>query len=335
MSKRVLLTGGAGFIGHHVADYIFRNTDWEIIVLDRLDTSGNINRLTNLESWEANKHRLKYLFHDLKAPINDELSKQIGPVEYILHLAASTHVDRSMTDPMMFVEDNVIGTTNILLFAQQRQKEGTLEKVINFSTDEVFGPAPQGYNFKETDRFSPSNPYSGTKAAAVMIARSFLVSFKSNIITTYTVNNFGERQKPEKLIPKAIRSIIEGTPMPVFAELDNDGTLKGVGSRFWVHCYNTASALCFLLKNGVVGEEYNVTSFDERTNEDVVRQIGKILGKEPIIEYVDVHKSRPGHDRRYALDGSKLRDLGWQQEMTFEEALERTVKFTLANPDWQ
>lgn len=331
---RILISGSAGFIGHHLVDYLFKNTDWDIVGLDRLDTSGNLNRLADLDSWEENKTRFKHVYHDLKAPINEEVDKMIGDVDYIIHLAASTHVDRSITEPLLFVLDNVVGTTNILNFALKRQKAGTLKKIINFSTDEVFGPAPPDYEFKENDRFTPSNPYAASKAGAVEMGVAYHVTYGLNIITTYTVNNFGERQKPEKLMPKAIRCIINDEEMPIYSEIV-DGKLKSVGTRFWIHCLNTASALHFLLLNGKNGEHYNVSLFDEISNEDVVRRIGKIIKKEPIINYVDFHEARPGHDRRYGLDGSKLRDLGWKPELDFDESLKRYVKFTLNNPDWQ
>lgn len=227
--------------------------------------------------------------------------------------------------------DNEVGTANLLEFARTLK---TLKKIVNFSTDEVFGPASIDYMHKETDAYLPSNPYSASKAGAASLGYSYFITYGLPVITTYTVNNFGERQHPEKLIPKAIRSIIRGEKMPIFAEL-KDGELVGIGSRFWLHCQNTASAILFLLENGANGEAYNVATFDEFANEDIVRKIAKIIGKEPIIEFVDFHKVRPGHDQRYALDATKLYDMGWKAITSFDESLKQTVEFTLNNPKWQ
>lgn len=166
-SKKILITGGCGFIGHHLVEHILKNTDWEIVILDRLDISGNLNRLTDLEIWEKEKHRVKFFWHDLKAAINPWLQEMIGEADYIIHLAAATHVDRSIENPMEFVMDNVVGTENILEYARTLKN---LKYFINFSSDEVFGPALVGYSHKETDAFRPSNPYSATKAGAVCLA---------------------------------------------------------------------------------------------------------------------------------------------------------------------
>ena len=330
--KKLLLTGGAGFIGSHFVEHILKNTDWEIIILDRLDISGNLNRLTDIDVWEDQKKRVKFIFWDLKAELNPFVEKEIGEVDYIIHLAASTHVDRSITDPMAFVMDNVVATTNLLNFARKQTK---LEKFINFSTDEVFGPAPIGYANKEEDAHRPSNPYAASKAGAVDMGYSYFITYKVPVITTHTMNNFGERQTPEKLIPKCIRMVQEGKPMPVFAEWDKEtGKLKAVGSRFWIHSREVADAILFLLYKGVPGEFYNIIGFDELTNLDVCEIVAKAVGKPLIPELVDFHSSRPGHDMRYALDGSKLKELGWSPKMPIDESLTKTVKWTLENPKW-
>ena len=160
--KRVLITGGAGFIAHHVIETILDQTDWEIVSLDRLDFSGNLNRLSDLLKDHPERHRVKVVHHDLKAEINPSVARKIGTVDYILHLAAGSHVDRSIDDPMEFVLDNVVGTANILNFARNR---ATLERFVYFSTDEIFGPAPNGVKYDEYDRYNSTNPYSATKQA--------------------------------------------------------------------------------------------------------------------------------------------------------------------------
>lgn len=344
MTKRkILITGGAGFIGAHVVEYYLKNTNYDLVLLDRLDTSGNLNRLKDLKAFDAS--RIRFVWHDLKAPINDMLARAIGPVDDVIHLAAASHVDRSIEDPLSFIMDNVVGTTNLLVWA----KDGGMKwwysetspknklytgKFINFSTDEVFGPAAPGHDHKENEQHLPSNPYSASKSGQYAIGYAFWVTYGLPVITTYTMNNFGERQHPEKLVPKAIRSIINGEEMPIFAEV-TDGELKGVGTRFWLHSQNTASAIKFILENGVVGDSYNVVGFDELSNLEICEKVAEIIGKPLIPKFVDFHKTRPGHDRRYSLDGTKLKELGWKPEITFREGLEQMIYFTLNNPNWQ
>lgn len=276
------------------------------------------------------KHRVQFHWHDLKSPIIPYLKKEIGKVDYIFHLAASTHVDRSIENPWLFVMDNVVATCNLLDFARTLK---SLKLFINFSTDEVFGPAPLGYVHKETDPYKPSNPYSATKAGAASLGYSYFKTFGLPVITTYTMNNFGERQHPEKLLPKCIRSVANQEPMPIFAEL-KDNKLKAVGSRYWIHCRETASALLFLTEHAKPGESYNIIGFEEYTNLEMCEMVAKAVGKPLIPDFVDFHKTRPGHDRRYALDGTKLKKLGWSPNMPVKESLAKTVRWTLNNPKW-
>lgn len=341
--KRVLITGGAGFIGHHIVDYLLQKTNWELVLLDRLDLSGNLNRLMDLDSVHKNSWRIKFVWHDLKAEINQFVGAEIGVVDHVIHLAASSHVDRSIEDPVSFAMDNVVGTTNLLNWARQggmrvvfngmNERVGYAGKFINFSTDEVFGPAEVGHDHKEDEPHKPSNPYSASKSGQGAMGYAFYVTYGLPVITTYTMNNFGERQHPEKLIPKCIRSVMEGTEMPIFAEVE-EGEAKAVGSRFWLHSWNTASAVKFILDNGVAGESYNVVGFDEVTNLEMCEKIAEIAGKELKPKFVDFHKTRPGHDRRYSLDGSKLKEMGWKPEVDFIESLKRVVKFTIDNQTW-
>jgi len=193
---RVLLTGGAGFIGHHVVDLLLRETNWEIVSLDRLDYSGNLNRLDNVVSSfpKEERKRVKVVFHDLRAEINSLLKNMLGEFDYILHLAASSHVDRSITYPMEFVMDNVVGTCNILNFARE-QKD--LKRFIYFSTDEVFGPAPAGVNYSEKERYNSSNPYSATKAGGEELAVAFENTYKLPVFITHTMNVFGQDSIPK------------------------------------------------------------------------------------------------------------------------------------------
>ena len=205
MKKRVLITGGAGFIAHHTIKHILNHTDWEIVSLDRLDYSGNLNRISDMmnEISEKDKRRLRVVHHDLRAEVNDMLAADLGKFNFILHMAASSHVDRSITDPLTFVYDNVVATCNILNFAR---KSKNLELFIYFSTDEVFGPAPNKVKYKERERYNSTNPYSATKAGGEELAVAFENSYHMPIFITHTMNVFGERQHPEKFIPKCIIS---------------------------------------------------------------------------------------------------------------------------------
>lgn len=329
---RVLITGGAGFIGHHLVDYILQKTDWDVVIMDRLDTSGTLNRIADLPVFQEQKKRVRFVWHDLKAPVGESIVRACGDITHILHLAASSHVDRSIEDPALFAMDNVVGTVNLLQYARTPKN---LQMFLNFSTDEVFGPAPEGHAHGEDEAHRPSNPYSASKSGQEAFGYAFFITYGLPVVTTHTMNNFGERQHPEKLVPKTIRSVLEGTPMPIFATLGETGKLEAVGSRFWIHAWNTASAVMFLFTHGKPGESYNIIGFDELSNLAIAEKVAAIIGKPLIPEYVDFHKTRPGHDRRYALDGTKMKEMGWVPEVSFEESLERTVKFTVDNPEWR
>lgn len=199
--KRVLITGGAGFIAHHLIHYVILNTNWYIVSLDRLDYSGNLNRLDNVLSKLSpeQKSRIKVVFHDLKSEINPWIKKELGPIDIILHLAAGSHVDRSIDFPMEFVLDNVVGTANILDYARSVNDSKGLERFIYFSTDEIFGPAPHGIDYKENDRYNSTNPYSATKAGGEELAVAYENTYGLPVYITHTMNVFGERQHPEQI----------------------------------------------------------------------------------------------------------------------------------------
>ncbi len=328
--NKVLLTGGMGFVGSHIVEGLLKETNWEVVILDRLDISGNPKRLTDIDVWEGQKHRVKFVWWDLKSDLNEKVSEEIGPINYIWHLAASSHVDRSIEDPMSFVLDNVVGTTNLLSFAR-RLKD--LKLFINFSTDEVFGPAEKGYNSAEEDKHRPSNPYAASKAGAVDMGYAFYKTYGLPIITTHTMNIFGEKQTPEKLIPKCIRMVQQQKPMPIFSEL-KDGKMVAVGSRFWIHAREVFNALLFITEKGQAGEFYNIIGFDEFTNLEICQMVAQVVGKPLIPEFVDFHSSRPGHDIRYALDGAKLKELGWMPKLPIKDSLTKTVQWTINNPYW-
>ena len=325
---KVLVTGGAGFIGHHVVEKILKNTQHDVISLDRLDTSGNLNRLYEIMQDVAYKNRLTVLWHDLKAPLNDYLIQQIGRVDYILHLAAGSHVDRSIEFPMEFVFDNVVGTGNILDFARLHQKEN-LQMFLYFSTDEVFGPAPEGVFYEENDRYNSSNPYSASKAGGEELAVAYENTYKLPIAITHTMNVFGKRQHYEKFIPLCIRKILSGDKIYIHA----DKTCSIAGSRHYIDADDVADAVLFLMNNFKSGEKYNIVGAKEIDNLSLARLIAKILDRQLNYELVDFHSSRPGHDLRYALSGVKMKNMGWEPT-ELEESLRNVINWSLSNKRW-
>lgn len=321
---KVLITGAAGFIGSHVVADIIENTDWHVTIIDRLDCSGNLNRLDELG---AAKHpRIKFVYHDLRGEINDLLATQLGSFDYILHLAASTHVDRSIIDPMAFVFDNVVATGYMLQFAR---KSGC-QKFICFGTDEIFGPAPMGVRYKEWDRYKSGNPYAATKAGAEELAIAFHNTYGVPVIATHTMNVLAEMQHPEKYAPSTIRKVVLGETVKVHAYPD----LKRAGSRFYIDAKHVANALRFLLEHGEIGEKYNIVGAKETDNLQLAHMIADAVGKPLEYELVDFHSSRKGHDPRYALDGTKLANMGWKHPCTLEETVCRLVQWSLKHPQW-
>jgi len=338
MSKKILITGGAGFIAHHTIDKILSNTDWEIITLDRLDFSGNLNRLNEVVTSysETDRKRVRIIHHDLKAELNPEIIASIGKVDYISHLAAGSHVDRSIAYPLEFVMDNVVGTANILDYAR---KLDHLERFVYFSTDEVFGPAPQGINYKENDRYNSTNPYSATKAGAEELVVAYENTYGLPSIITHTMNVFGERQNPEKYIPMVIKKVRDNKIVTVHA--NSEKTIAG--SRHYIHAEDVADALLFLYNydiaslnpdsTGAKCQKFNIVGKDEINNLELAQFIAKSQNKELKYEMVDFHSQRPGHDLRYALSGEKMKKMGWEPHSAFDR-LESTIKWTLENDRW-
>ncbi len=337
--KTVLITGSAGFIGHHLVRYLLEKTKWDIICLDRLDYSGDINRLHEiLEDLPLEtKKRVKIVYHDLKAYINPLVSDRIGKVDFILHLAAGSHVDRSIEYPMEFINDNIMGTANLLEYARTLEE---LELFVYFSTDEVFGPAPEGIKYKENDRYNSTNPYSATKAAAEELVVAYHNTYKLPAIITHTMNVFGERQHPEKYIPKCISNILQGSVLTIHSNAKK----TKAGSRHYIHARDVSDAVYFLCENakyfkpeldfgGAKCQKYNIVGPTELDNLELANLIAKIVGRDLKYKLVDFHSSRPGHDLRYALSGEKLKSLGWVPR-TIEETLKETVEWTLKNKRW-
>lgn len=323
---KILITGAAGFLGSHFLDEILENTNWDVVALCRLTYVGDIDRIVQSKVVKQNLDRVKIIYHDLKFELPPHTIEAIGPVDYITHIAANSHVTRSIKYPKQFFEDNVIGTVNLLEWYRQYSPNALF---INYLTDEVFGPAPEGYDFKEEDRWRPSNPYSASKAGQGAAGIAYYNTYNLPIIHTYTMNLFGERQHQEKFIALAINKIKNNETINIHAQLDQYGNVEYVGQRHWLHARSAANATLFLLKHGKPGSHYNVVGDVEFYNDELVKQIGLLMDKEPRLEYVDLKKSRPGHDRRYSLDGSKIRNMGWQQPTDFMTSLQNTINWTL------
>lgn len=329
-SKRILITGSAGFIGSHLVEHLLTNTDWEIIGIDSFKHRGDSLRVIN-------DTRYSIFCHDLSAPISERLKSKIGSIDYIVNMASESHVDRSIEDPVSFVMNNTALALNMLEFA--RSCRG-LQTFIQISTDEVFGPAVDGYNHHEWDRILPSNPYAASKAAQEAIAISYWRTYRVPLIITNTMNNFGERQDKEKFIPMLISKITKGEMVTIH------GTKEYIGKRFYLHARNHADALLHLLKyikpntyvssvsEVLVPSRYNIVGEVEMNNLNVAAIVADILNKPLKYELVDFHGARPGHDVRYALDGTKLKETGWSQPKSFIESLRKTIEWTLQHTEW-
>jgi dTDP-glucose 4,6-dehydratase len=336
--KKALVTGGAGFIAHHMIGYLLKNTDWEIVTLDRLDYSGNLNRLHDLMMSfpEEERKRVKIVHHDLRAELNPLVCSKIKSVDYILHLAAGSHVDRSIEYPMEFVLDNVVGTCNILEFAR---KQNNLERFVYFSTDEVFGPAPDGIKYQENDRYNSTNPYSASKAGGEELAVAYENTYGLPVYITHTMNVFGERQHPEKYIPMCIKRIRDDETVTIHS----DKTCTIPGSRHYIHAEDVSSAVLFLLNlkylntpdaTGAKCPKFNIVGSEELNNLELAQIIADAQNKELKYELVDFHSSRPGHDLRYALDGNKMKTLGWTPSKSVKERIGEVTNWTLHNNSW-
>lgn len=326
---RALITGAAGFIGSHVLRYLYERTDWELIVLDRLNYAATLDRISEFNG----NQRLSFVWHDLRAPLGDFVHARIGKqVDYVFHLAAETHVDRSMVEPEVVVHSNVVGTLNLLEYA--RLEHPKLKMFFYISTDEVFGPAGPGIDHDENQPHRPSNPYSAAKAGAEDLVYAWEHSMGVPSIITNTMNNLGEMQHPEKYVPKIIRALWNNELITVHGSPDQPG------SRKYLHARDHADALYFLTQNGRRGERYNVVGAEEINNLELVRRIEGILRKEfgwtkeAKIKFVDFHSVRPGHDLRYSLDGSKMTSLGWRPKIDLQESLYRCIRHILENPSW-
>lgn len=335
MTNRVLLTGIGGFISAHLMQHIFENTDWDVVGIDSWRHMGTPERVEQVLSKNPEwRKRLTVITHDLSAPFPRRTKARIGRCDYIFNVASDSHVDRSIEEPVPFIQNNVNLVMTMLEFA----REFPCKAFLQISTDEVYGPAPDGVNHTEWSPIIPSNPYAASKACQEAIAISYWRTYGIPLVITNTLNNMGEMQDTEKYLAKIIRAVSNGEVVTVH------GKEGSIGSRFYMHARNHADALLFIVKNlpikkyidgeMSVPDRYNVVGDDELNNLQIAQMIADDMGKELKYEFVDHHHTRPGHDRRYALDGKKLRERGWISPVPFASSLKRYIDWTLKHPIW-
>lgn len=330
---RVLLTGASGFFGSHLLRHLMTNTDWEFVCICSWTHKGTPERVENAIDG-LDKSRVTVITHDLVAPLTEFTRSKLGDIDYILNIASNSHVDRSITNPGEFVVGNTLLAYNMLELARELKPKLFLQ----FSTDEVYGVAPKGVNHAEWSSIVPSNPYSASKACQEAIAISYWRTYGVPVVLTNTMNLFGETQDAEKYTARLIKKIVNDEVVTVH------GAEGNIGSRFYLHARNAADAVLFIINNlppkpyvedvNLVPDRYNIVGDKEMDNLELAKLVAEILGKELKYELVDFHFGRPGHDRRYSLDGSKLKSLGWKAPMEFEESLKNSINWTLNNPQW-
>ncbi len=314
--RNLLITGGAGFIGSNFVRYILNKyPDYRVVVYDKLTYAGNLDNLRDVE----NDPRYTFVRGDIcDAEKVDEVMREYE-IDAIVNFAAESHVDRSILEPGSFILTDVYGTYALLEAARNLG----VERMVQVSTDEVYGSIEQG-SFKETDPLNPSSPYSASKAGGDHMAHAFHVTFGTPVIITRGSNTFGPYQYPEKVIPLFITNAIDDLPLPLYGD--------GLNVRDWIYVLDHCEAIDVALHKGRPGEIYNIGAGNELPNIELTRLILKLLGKpESLIRYV---KDRPGHDRRYSLDCTKIKALGWRPRHRFEEALAETVRWYVENQWW-
>jgi len=344
--KRILLTGIGGFIGAHCLEYYLEKTDWHIIGIDSFRHKGTYSRLNEVCDSKEWRDRVQLFNHDLAVPIDEQLENQImartmndrgqiveQKLDYIINMASDSAVERSTTDPVACLRNNYDLVINMLEFAR-RVKPKIFYQV---STDEVYGEAKPGQSHKEWDVIMPSNPYAGSKAAQEAVAISYWRTYDVPVVLTNTMNCIGEWQNPEKFLPKIIQYVATGKEVPIYGD-----SPTSIGTRFYLHAKNHADVFMFLSQFSPAlysqgaerPDRYNVCGDVELNNLELAEMVAGIVGKPLKYKLIPSESARKGYDKRYALDGSKLKELGWVQPLSFKESLERIVTWTLENSHW-
>lgn len=331
MGKTVILTGSSGFVGSHLLEHLLINTDWNIISIESFRQKGVPERITDSEHYQDNKDRVTIITHDLTAPFSDVLISRLPKIDYIFNVASESHVSRSIDTPVEFIKNNVDLILNMLELARVIKPQ----KFIQVSTDEVYGPSVS-HDHIEWDTHKPSSPYAASKAAQEDICFSYWRTYGVPVIITNTMNIFAERQDPEKFVPLVIKRVLSGEKLQVHSKDGQPGTRK------YLHARNQADALMFIANTiipNVYGEstepsKYHVVGDIELDNLTMAEKIAGIVGKPLNYELKDADEARPGHDLRYSMDGSKLKQAGWVAPVDFEGSLERMVRWTLEHPEW-
>ncbi|TBL76435.1 dTDP-glucose 4,6-dehydratase [Obesumbacterium proteus] len=336
--KRILVTGGAGFIGSAVVRHIIADTNNSVVVVDKLTYAGNLESLTPVADNE------RYAFEQVDICNRSELDRVFAQYQpdYVMHLAAESHVDRSIDGPADFIETNIVGTYTMLEAARQYWNglDASRKEAFRFhhiSTDEVYGDLHGTDDFfTETTPYAPSSPYSASKASSDHLVRAWLRTYGFPTIVTNCSNNYGPYHFPEKLIPLIILNALAGKPLPVYG--------NGAQIRDWLYVEDHARALYLVVTEGAIGETYNIGGHNERKNIDVVKTVCALLeelvpnkpeGVEHYADLITYVTDRPGHDMRYAIDAAKIeRELGWRPQETFESGIRKTVQWYLVNESW-
>lgn len=328
MKKRLLITGSAGFVGSHTAKWILQTTDWEVIGLDSFRHLGDAERVSA-------DPRYSMICHDLNAPISRRTDGRIGHIDYVINCSSISHVDTSISDPVHVWENNTRLIGNILEWARFRP---AIEKFIHCSTDEVFGSAYGDHCHHEWDVIAPSNPYAASKAAQDALAFAYWRTYDMPIAVTHTMNMIGTMQDPEKYLPKMISRIHRGETVEVH------GNEREIGSRMYIDCRNLADAWRWMLEEQEFakyssGEQrmtkFNIAGLEEITNLELAIRVADLMDKPLKYSLVDFHKTRAGHDLRYALDSSKLIAAGWKAPIPLDQTLRETIEHVTSNPSWQ